>query len=496
MSIQDAKATPAGSGGTPIHASGQSTEQRPSTVKKVHKNAVLALLLVAQFMAVLDVTIVNVAAPSVRADLHASGPVLQLIVAGYTVAYSVLLIMGSRFGDRFGHARVFAVGIFCFTLMSLACGIAPNSATLVAARLLQGTAAAFMMPQVMSLIQRTFEGSDRARAVSLFGGVIAVGATFGQVVGGLLVTANLFDLGWRPIFLVNVPIGLVLGVLVLVFAPRPRGDATRGFDPLGVAGIGATVVCLVVPLVFGQELGWPAWSIAMLALVLPLSALCGLHEYRAADRSPLVPREVVAARGFVWVLLFMVLMQSSYAGGLFVQSLHIESGLGNSALHTGLLFISGGVGFAAGSLTWRRFPARIQPQLLMLGMLGGGLGYLAMAWDLRDAHQPGLLYLIINVLLAAAFGYGFGPVLSLALSRVPLKFAGSASGILVSVLQIGQLLGIAVFGSIYFGLHRTATAANSASAFGQTLVWTAVACAGAALAGWAFTRSLKKDAQS
>lgn len=447
-------------------------------------------------MAVLDVTIVNVASPSVRADLHASGPVLQLIVAGYTIAYSTLLVMGSRFGDRYGHARVFAVGIFCFTLMSLMCGIAPNSFVLVLARLLQGAAAAFMMPQVMSLIQRTFEGAERARALSLFGAVIAIGAVFGQVAGGLLVTANIFDLGWRPIFLVNVPIGLVLGVLVLVFAPRPAGDPTRGFDPFGVATIGAAVVCLVVPLVFGQELGWPAWSIAMLVLVVPLGAVCGYHEYRAADRGPIIPREVVKVRGFVWVLLFLVLMQSSYAGSLFVQAVHIESGLGNSALHTGLLFISGGVGFALGSFTWRKFPARIHPYLLILGMLVGGLGYLVMAWNLRDAAQPGPVYLMVNLVLSAAFGYAFGPVLSLALSRVPMKFAGGASGILVSVLQIGQLLGVAVYGSIYFGLHRNASASDSASAFGQTLCWTALACVAGALSGWAFIRSIKKDAQS
>src|SRR5882757_2310850 len=174
--------------------SGGRTSKEKSGTGEIRKNVILALLLLAQFMAVIDVTIVNVAAPSVRSDLSASGAVLQLIVAGYTVTYSTLLITGARFGDRYGHARVFATGTLFFTLMSLACGVAPDSAFLIVARLLQGSAAAFMMPQVMSLIQRTFDGPERARAISLYGAVIAIGAVFGQVVGGLLVTANIFGL--------------------------------------------------------------------------------------------------------------------------------------------------------------------------------------------------------------------------------------------------------------------------------------------------------------
>ncbi|SEK75460.1 MFS transporter [Streptacidiphilus jiangxiensis] len=461
---------------------------------RVRKGLILTLLLIAQFMAVLDVTIVNVAAPAVRSDLLCSGSVLQLIVAGYTITYSTLLILGSRFGDRFGHARVFTTGVFFFTAMSLACGLAPDSGSLVVARLLQGAAAAFMMPQVMSLIQRTFEGPERIRAVSLYGAVIALGAVIGQIVGGLIVTANIFDLGWRPIFLVNVPIGIALGVLALRFAPRPKGDRAWSFDPLGVVLISAAVVCLVVPLVFGQELNWPVWSVVMLVLVLPLAVATTLHERRVADRDPLISRHVVGSRGFVWVLAFMLLMQSSYAGSLFVQAMHLEAGLGFSPLHTGLLFFTGGVGFAAGSFTWRKFPARTYPLLLVLGLLGGGVGYLVMAWSLSGGAQPGAVFLIANLLLSACFGYGFGPVLSLALSRVPLQYAGGASGIMVTVLQLGQLLGIAAYGSIFFGLHTAPTAANSASAFGTTLCYAALGCGLAALSGLAFGRTLKKEA--
>jgi hypothetical protein len=489
MNIRDTAAAHSGPSGITA-VSGATAGNRSGGPKGIRKGIILALLLVAQFMAVLDVTIVNVASPAVRADLHTSGSVLQLVVAGYTVTYSTLLITGARSGDRFGHARVLAAGIGCFTLMSLICGVAPDSFLLVLARLLQGAAAAFMVPQVMSLIQRTFDGHERARAISLYGAVIAVGAVCGQVLGGLLVSANILHLGWRPVFLVNVPVGVALFVLVLLFLPRRGGDPARSFDPAGVISVMATVTSLTVPFVFGPGLGWPAWSIMLLVLVMPLTMLSAWHERRAQGRDPILSREVTRAPGFAWVLAFLVLMQSSYAGSLLAQALHFESGLGISALRTGLLFITGGAGFALGSLTWRRFPAWARPWFLVGGMLTGAAGYVIMAWSLRTAAHPGLLYLVVNFVLSAAFGYAFGPVLSMALSRVPLKFAGGASGVLVTALQLGQLLGIAVYGSVYFALARNASAGESAEAFAHTLYWAALACAAGAVAGLFFIRAV------
>jgi hypothetical protein len=226
------------------------------------------------------------------------------------------------------------------------------------------------------------------------------------------VSANILHLKCRPIFLVNVPIGLVLFVLVRVSVPRRDSDPARSFHPIGVVSLVATVACLVIPLVFGPDLGWPAWSIALLVLVVPFAVLCAWHERRISGRDPILSGEVVAARGFVSVLAFMVLMQSSYAGSLLVQALHFESGLGVSALRTGLLFISGGAGFALCSLTWRKFPAWSHSYFMIGGMLNGAAGYVIMAWSLRTAAEPGTLYLTVNFVLSAGFGYGFGPVLS------------------------------------------------------------------------------------
>src|SRR2546430_3320658 len=209
----------------------------------------LTTLLAGQFMALLDVTIVNVAMPTIRTDLHTTGAALQLIVAGYTVSYAMLLITGARLGDLFGRRRMYLIGLLTFTLSSLLCGLAPEEMTLIAARFLQGAGAAMMMPQIMSMIQIRFTGQARATALSAYLAVISVGAIAGMVLGGVLVEANLFGANWRPVFLVNVPVGLVLSLLVprLVPADGPRGSRRLGVTRVVVATL--AVFTVVLPLV-------------------------------------------------------------------------------------------------------------------------------------------------------------------------------------------------------------------------------------------------------
>ena len=212
----------------------------------------LAIVLAGQFMAVLDASVVNVAAPSIHAGLHASGAALQLVIAGYTIAYAVLLVTGARLGDLLGHRRMFLAGLALFTLASLGCGLASSSGLLIALRFIQGTGAAMMIPQVLSLIQRTFSGASRARAMSAYAAVLAGGVVVGQIVGGLLISANLFDTTWRPVFLVNVPIGVVLLVAGARQLPAGRAEAGRGLDLPGLLTLALAVLALVVPLVLGQ----------------------------------------------------------------------------------------------------------------------------------------------------------------------------------------------------------------------------------------------------
>src|ERR1700761_3043798 len=240
----------------------------------------LAVALAGQLMGVIDVNIVNVAVPAMHVTLGASGAGLQLIVAGYTIAYAVLLVTGARLGDILGHRRVYLAGVALFTLASLGCGLAPTTGVLVALRFIQGVGAATMIPQILSLIQRTYTApGPRARAMSLYATVISGGSVIGQVLGGLLVSANLFGSSWRPVFLVNVPVGLA----VLAFGrllPAGRFDGVRTLDLPGLAALTPAVFALVLPLVLGQPLGWPLWGWILLAASAGLFVLLGVVERR------------------------------------------------------------------------------------------------------------------------------------------------------------------------------------------------------------------------
>jgi MFS family permease len=221
----------------------------------VRPGLVLAVVLIGQFMAVLDASIVNVAAPSIHASLHASGASLQLVVAGYIITYAVLLVTGARLGDIAGHRRVFLGGLVLFTLASLGCGLAGTAGELIALRFAQGAGAAVMIPQVLSLIQRTHAGPDprpRARAMSSYSAVLAGGVVVGQLVGGLLISANLFGSSWRPVFLVNVPIGVALLAVGARALPHGKGEPGRTLDLPGLALLTPAVLAFVLPLVLGQ----------------------------------------------------------------------------------------------------------------------------------------------------------------------------------------------------------------------------------------------------
>ena len=249
----------------------------------------LAIVLVGQFMAFLDASVVNVAAPSIHAGLHASGAGLQLVVAGYTIAYAVLLVTGARLGDLLGHGRMFLAGLAVFTLASLGCGLASSAGVLVAFRFVQGTGAAVMIPQVLSLIQRTFSGVPRARAMSAYAAVLAGGVVVGQVAGGVLVSANLFGTGWRPVFLVNVPIGAALLVAGARQLPAGRAGAGRGLDLPGLLTLALAVLALVVPLVVGQP-----EELAGLGLGLPRRQRGAVRRLRGRGTQARGPRRLAA----------------------------------------------------------------------------------------------------------------------------------------------------------------------------------------------------------
>ncbi|MFF1505969.1 MFS transporter [Streptomyces sp. NPDC058326] len=444
----------------------------------------LGVLLAAQFMALLDVFIVNVAAPTIRAELSASGAALQLVVAGYAIAYAVLLITGARLGDLFGHRRMYLFGLALFTAASLACGLAAGPGQLTAFRLAQGAGAALMIPQVLSLIQRHFTGERRARALSAYSAVLATGAAAGQVVGGVLVSADLFGTGWRPVFLVNVPIGVVLLVLGARVLPRDTRTAptrARDLDLPGLLLLAAAVSLLTVPLVLGQEQDWPLWSWLSLGGSPVLLALFGAYESGLARRggAPLIAPRVLWLPGMGRAVLGIAMVMGVNAGFLFTLTLHLQGGLGHSALRAGLTFGPAAVVFGTVGLTWRRLPARLHRALVPGGFLVTAAAVIAVGLLLADGGTGGWgLYPALGA-LGAGIALAFSPALTGALATVRPEDAADASGLLATVTQLGQLIGVAAFGTVFLA----AAAGTGARASADALWATTLALAVAALIG-------------
>lgn len=420
----------------------------------------LAVLLVGQFMAILDATIVNVAMPTVQQDLGASGAALQLIVSGYTISYAVLLITGARLGTMYGRRQLFLLGLVGFTLTSLACGLAPNTATLVTSRFLQGVAAAAMVPQVISMINAQFEGAARMRAVGAYSAVIAVGFVAGQIIGGVLVSADLFGASWRPVFLVNAPVGVALAWLVLRWVPRDLPTDSRRLDVAGLLLVASAIGAVVVPLVLGHEEGWPAWTFIAMAAGVVLAAAFVLVERRVAD--PLLDLNVLRTSGLPAGLLTLAAGMIAYGGFIFSLTLHLQSGLGDTALRAGLTFAPSGVAFGLVSLTWRQLPEVVHHRLATLGLLVGGAAFVCVAADLHGGGRGGAWLLVFLAFTGLGLGTAFGSAAAHSLVNVPMRSAADASGLVTTTIQLGQVIGVAVFGSVFLTL-ATQTRANASA---------------------------------
>jgi MFS family permease len=447
----------------------------------------LAIVLAGQFMAVLDASVVNVAAPSIHAGLHASGAGLQLIIAGYTIAYAVLLVTGARVGDLLGHRRIFLAGLALFTLASLGCGLAPSTGLLIALRFVQGAGAATMIPQVLSLIQRTFTGAARAKAMSAYSAVLAGGVVVGQIAGGVLISADLMSASWRPVFLVNVPIGVVLlaaGWRMLPAGPREPG---RGLDVPGLLTLSPAVLALVVPLVLGQPDHWPAWGWASMAGSAVLLACFVLVERRLAARggAPLVPGRVLRLPGVAAGIGALFAVMSVFGGMFFALALELQSGLGESPLRAGLTFAPAAAAFAIVSLNWRRLPGRLRPWLAVAGFAGTAAGLLTLASLLHGGGTGGAgLYAGIG-LIGACMAAAFSPLMTSVLMRVPVADAADATGVIVTVNQLALVVGVATFGTLYLNLAgrlpaQPGGAFRLLSAHAESVTFVALAAAAAA----------------
>lgn len=451
----------------------------------------LTVILVGALLPMVDFFIVNVALPTINARLHASQPLLELVVSGYATAYALLLVLGGRLGDSVGRRRLFLIGMAAFTLTSLACGLAPTAPLLVAGRVAQGASAAMMVPQVLATIQAATTGDQRARALGRYGATGGLAAVLGQVLGGVLVSANIDHLGWRPIFLVNVPIGLAGLVLARRYVPDTRHGQPAPIDGPGTVLLGLTVLALLVPLTEGRSLRWPAWTIASLVVFPLVAAVFWRYEHRMerAGRTPLVPPSLLQHRSMRRGLLLALPFFGGFGAFMFCYALLVQVGLHASALTAGLGLVPMGAVFLLASLSTSRLLARFGPKVLTAGALlqAAGLIVLALTVWLDWPHvavidlTPGL------VVAGVGQGLVMSPLFGVVLSQVPHGAAGAASGVLTTTQQTALALGVATLGSLFLALAgdtvgvRTGFVAVLAA---QVLVAACVAAGARGLPGW------------
>ncbi|MEU8433080.1 MFS transporter [Streptomyces sp. NPDC029216] len=433
----------------------------PTSPARAHQPAGISPLglftvLLGAALPLIDFFIVNVALPAIDTDLAAGPAMLELVVGGYGVAYSVLLVLGGRLGDTAGRRRLFLIGMAAFGATSLACGLAPTAWTLVGARVAQGAAAALMLPQVLATIQATTEGPRRARAMSLYGATAGLSMVAGQILGGVLVAADVAGSGWRSVFLVNVPVVLLGLVLAVRAVPETRSDRPASVDVPGTLLLGLTLVSLLLPLTEGRAAGWPLWTWVSLA-VSPLAAVAFYLTERRADRlgrTPLVPpsllRLVSLRRGLAMLLPFSI----GFSGFMFVVAVALQQGLRMGPVSAGLALVPMALAFFAASLAGPRLVGRFGSRVVTAGGIiqAVGIGLLLVTvW--RGWPGLGLAALAPGVAIA---GLGQGlqlPVLMrLMLSDVPADRAGVGSGVMVTTQQSSLALGVATVGSLFLAL--------------------------------------------
>lgn len=408
----------------------------------------LAVLLCGTFMASLDTAIVNVAGPAIQDDVGVSGAALQLVISGYAMAYAALLITGARLGDDHGHRRLFLLGLAGFTLMSLLAGLAWSPEVLVAARLGQGVAAAAMGPQVMTVIQLRYDGAARMKAMALLATVVSAGVVCGQVLGGLLVDLDLFGASWRPVFLINVPVGVALLAVGPRLLPVTRRPSGRRMDWPGVALATDLIALVMVPLVFGHEVGWAWWTWACLGAAVPVALALAWHLRRvfAAGGAPVADVRLLARARFGLGMASTTAVMVAYGGFLFVLTLHLQEGLGFSPLRSGLTFAPYALGFAATSLTVPTLTAEAQRRIAPAGLALSAAGYIGLGLPAEWSDATALPLL---ALAGAGFGAGYSQVITRSIAGVPLAQAHDASGLFNTINMLGFALGVATLGSAY-----------------------------------------------
>jgi MFS family permease len=430
----------------------------------------LFALLLSGSLPQIDFFIVNVALATIGRDLDAGPALLELVVASYGVAYAVLLVLGGRLGDTFGRRRLFLAGLAGFGVTSLLCGLAPNAWSLIAARAAQGAASAAMLPQALATIQATTTGARRGRAIGLYGAVAGLAMVGGQIIGGLLLAADLWGTGWRMGFLVNVPVVLIALVLVGRAVPETRSERPAPVDVPGTVLLGAGLVALLLPLTEGRAAGWPAWTWVSLALFPVVAGVFWAVERRAERNGttvPLVPPALLRLTGMRRALPLLALSVGGFGGFMFAMAVAFQDGLDYGPVRAGLALVPYAALFFVASVAGPRLVTRYGSRVVTTGSVIQIAGLALLAVTVRQSWPDlGLLDLLPG---SAVAGFGQGlqmPVLMrLVLADVPPARAGVGGGVMATTQQASIALGVALMGALFLSL-------TDATGMGDALAWT------------------------
>ena len=419
----------------------------------------LAVLLTGAFMALLDTTIVNVAIPTIRTSLDASNATLSWIVSGYALAFGLALIPAGRVGDRLGHKWVFAVGLALFTVASLACGLAQDDVQLIAARAVQGLAGGIFFTTITALIQLMFAPRQRGRAFVILGATIGFSTAMGPLAGGLIIQAFGAESGWRLVFGVNIPIGILAVAAAAVLLPDGAESTDSGADWLGLVLLTTGLVALLTPLIEGQQEGWPWWTYASMAGGVALIALFGLCERRLekAHGNPLVPPRLFRHPSFTGGVVLALVYFAAFTSIFFTIALLWQAGLGHTALQSGLVAMPFAIGSIVGASQSDTLAIRFGRNVLVvgLGMVAVGITTVWMVLALCPPTQYNGWQLLAPLLVAGiGSGLFIAPNAAFIVATVERADAGAASGVVGTMQRIGSAIGIAVIGTVLFGtLH-------------------------------------------
>ena len=446
------------------------------TTSKKLKILALIILLISAFMDLIDTTIVNIALPSIQKELSTSTSAAQWTVDAYLIGMSIAIITGGRLGDIYGRKKIFLIGIAGFTVTSALSGFAPTIAVLIAARFLQGLTAAIMVPQVLSFIQVLFKPEERAGAIGAYSVVLGLATICGPLLSALLLSHNIFGLTWRPVFLINLPIGILTFIAAVVLLKESKEERVIHIDIIGIILVSIALVMFMYPLIEGYDLGWPIWTYTFMIIAVLVAAIFIFYERKRMEKgkSPLMALNIFKFKGFTGAVTVSALMNLALAGFILVFTFYLQEGLKFTPVHTALTALPFTImAPAMASFAVIKLAPRFGRKVVTLGVILFAIGLVGIEVILNmGGTELNTLYLIPALLIAGAgMGMLVAPIADFALSEVPTKDAGSASGVYSMINQIGACIGVAFIGTMFFNSLN-----NSFSGFaagGRLAVWLA-----------------------